>query len=280
MQILTETTNSEAARRRINYSRSFYKGGTTSDNGEGITHSLVWDGNPKRPALYPLNSLKGSKQNIYLSHVITDEFLAHVDFSQVPPFNNAVIFSRPCSTVTFTLDFGVFNEWLRIVTPDGDAPSGYVSPPDTLQQNFGNLELEIKQVHVAYNQFSLNQKFLDLYISTILAYKISNLNQQSVEMHQIASPLKADSTNWSTILYNIAVPERIFMVFVSKKNRNEPKANPDFYSNLGVTKLSFNVLSSGQNRFNQNRTTSFLHGEKVVCTKTSEYTNLNVNEKY
>ena len=92
---------------------------------------------------------------------MTDEFMTHVDLSHVALFNSAAIFSRPCSTVSFTLDFGVFSEWLHIVVPDGTEPGGVVPTTDALLPNFANLEMDIKQVHVSYNQFSLNQKLLN-----------------------------------------------------------------------------------------------------------------------
>lgn len=281
MQLITQTTDRQAVSRRIKYARCYFEGESTADNNDSKSHSHKW--NESTVELYDLANLPSdaSKQNSYLCHAIKDEFLVHVDLSQVPPFNSAKIYSRPLSTIELNLDFGVFNDWLRIIVPDGVMPTGYSPPTDRLTSNFSNLEMDVKQVHVNYNQFALNKILLDYYINKTVSNQWSNINQQSVEMHQVAAPVKKDSTNWSAILYNLIVPDRLFLVFRTLKNRNDSGGNPNFYSNLGVTELSFNMLNTVQNRFNQNRTTSYSRkGDDVVCTTSESYDALNVNKKY
>ena len=282
MTILSETTNVEAAERRIKFSRNYFEGETLKQNAQAQTRSHKWPVSKSDPiVLYPLNAIPttASRQNTELAHAITDEFWCHLDLSKTPPFNNAVIYSRPCSKVSFTLDLGTFSEWLRIVNPDGSEPKDYKLPDDHLQPNFANLELDIKGMHVSYTQFALHPQLLTMYKNMTYNDKISNQSQQSVEIKKVANPVLKSSTTWSYTMQNVIVPERLFITFVCEDNRKEPHGNSMFYSNLGVTKLTFQLLNSSQNRYNQSRKTSFNTGTNVVIDS-ADYEKLSQNEKY
>ena len=283
MTILSETVNVEAAERRIRFSRNYFEGETKARNAAGTTGSHKWPATKSgQIELHPLDSIPktASRQNTELAHAITDEFWCHLDLSKTPPFNNAVIYSRPCSKVSFTLDFGTFSEWLRIVEPDGTKPKDYTTPIDHLQPNFSNLELDINGIHVSYTQFALHPELLNMYQKMTYNDKISNQSQQSVEIKKVANPLIQGNSSWSYTIQNVIVPERLFITFVCKDNRKAPNGNPMFYSNLGVTKLTFQLLSSTQNRYNQSRKTSFNTDGTNVVTTTAEYEKLSQKEKY
>ena len=283
MTILSETTNVEAAERRIRFSRNYFEGETVTQNGAAQTRSHKWPNTESgQIELYPLNNIPetASRQNTELAHTITDEFWCHLDLSKTPPFNHAVIYSRPCSKVSFTLDFGTFSEWLRIVNPDGTKPEKYKAPDDQLQVNFANLELDIRGVHVSYTQFALHPQLLTMYKNMTYNDKISNQSQQSVEIKKVANPLQKGNTTWSYTMQNVIVPERLFITFVCENNRKQPHGNPMFYSNLGITKLTFQLLSSTQNRYNQSRKTSFNTDGTNVVIRSVDYENLSQNEKY
>ena len=286
MKLLTESMDPLAAKRRQNYSRSFFEQETTANNKAYKTKSHIWkaakSGEKKTVHMYELNDPGSSYQNTYLSHVIKEPFQFRLDLTQVAPFNSAILFSRPCSEFSLNLEFAKFSEWLRIGSPDG-SPSPQVIGPgtvgDSLQENFSNLEFHIKEVSVSYTQFAPNKALLDYYIEKTSSNSFSNLPQQVTEIYQIASPVPNGSYEWSTVLTNIIVPEHMFIYFQTEDNKNKIKGNPFHYSNVGVSEISFNVLSTSENRFNQHRTSCF-GTEKTICTTSNAYTALSLNETY
>ena len=107
----------------------------------------------------------------------------------------------------------------------------------------------------------------------------SNIPQQVEELHYAPSPVSKGSRNWSVLLNNIIVPERIFIVFQSDDNKNKVNGNPFYYENLGVSEISFNVLSTSENRYNQYRTSSFGTSDTIVRTS-EEYAALDLNQRF
>ena len=287
IRLLTETTDHYAESRRINYSRSFFEKEKTSDNRSNKTHSHKWvtEGSGASaktvPKIYTLNEANSSYQNTYLSTVIKKPFQFRLDLSHVPPFNNAVVYSRPLETIILKLEFCKFSEWLRLAEPDGTPPPTLHknSPTSTLQGDFGNLELDIQTVTVSYSQFSLNQALLDQYIKHTVSNTFSNIPSQVVELHYAPNTLTKGSRDWSVLLNNIIIPERVFIIFQTDANKNRIKGNSFYYDNLGVKEMSFHVLSTSENRFNQHRMSSF--GTQGTIVKSSEeYAALDLNEKY
>ena len=281
MKILTETTDKLASKRREKYSRSFFEMEKTNDNKEHKTHSHVWKevSSKKVIKIYDIGADNSSYQNTYLSKTIKEGFQFHLDFSQVPPFNSAILYSRPCESITLNLEFCKYNDWLRICTPDGTAPPPQAANKNGLQPNFSNLELDITQITISFSQFALNQALLDYYIKKTTSDTFSNIPQQIVELHQIAAPVNKNSRSWSVVLNNIIIPERLFIYFQSDSNRNKPDGNPFFYHNLGVSQISFNVLSTSLNRYNKERKTWF-GTDDTICTKSEDYEALGLNEKF
>ena len=291
LKLLTESTDRLARLRRINYSRSFFETEKTADNIANKTHSHKWvtEGANKVIKIYDLGDKTGSSsyQNTYLSTVIKKAFQFRLDLSNVPPFNSAIVYSRPLESIVLSLEFCKFSDWLRIAVADGEPPQP--TPPtfidyngassSLLQQDLSNLELDIKNITVSYSQFALNQALLDQYIKHTVSNSFSNIPYQVTEAHYPSSPLTKGSRNWSVLLNNIIVPERIYIYFQTDANKNKVPGNPFYYSNLGVKEISFNVLSTSENRFNQHRTSSFGTTETIVRTS-EEYTRLNLNEKY
>ena len=283
MKILTETMDPLAAKRRENYSRSFFEPETTDNNKNYKTKSHSWKvvspATKKTLNIYELNEQGSSYQNTYLSHVIKDAFQFRLDLSQVPPFNSAVLFSRPCENIALNLEFCKFSDWLRICIPDGKPDGPRTLNSDALQSNFSNLEFDIKEVSVSYAQFALNTALLDYYIQKTTSNTFSNIPQQVTEIYQIASPVPQNSYEWSTVLTNIIVPERLFIIFQTEDNKNKIKGNPFHYSNVGVSEISFNVLSTSENRFNQHLTSCF-GTDKTICSTSESYDVLTLNETY
>ena len=277
---LSQTLDAQAVNRRKKH-RLYFEGETVTNNKLGKTRSHKWDPSAVgKIKLYPLDNTPtaASKQNVTLAHTLKEPFMCPLDLTQTPPFNSAVIYSRPCSRITFTLDFGMFSEWLRIATPDGVKPTDYVAPNGVLQSNFSNLQMEIRGVYVSYTQFSLHNKLLEKYKNATIAERISNQSQQTVEIHKVTSPLQASYTSWSHMLFNIIVPERLYITFVSKQNKNN--GNPMFFQNLGVTKILFQVLSSSSNRYNQSRKSAFNIDNDCAVSTTAQYRALKLNEKF
>ena len=286
LRLLTETTEKSARLRRINYSRSFFEQEKTVDNIGSKTHSHKWvaQNGGKVIQIYNLGDEDSSYQNTYLSKVIEDAFQFRLDLSNVPPFNSAIVYSRPLETIVLSLEFCKFSEWLRIATPDGTPPVLPSTPSGSgvtsvLQKDLSNLELDIKNVTVSYSQFALNQALLDQYIKHTVSNSFSNIPYQVTEAHYPSSPLKKGSRNWSVLLNNIIVPERIYIYFQTDANKNKVPGNPFYYSNLGVKEISFNVLSTSENRYNQHRTSSFGTPDTIVTTSEA-YALLDLNKKY
>ena len=206
----------------------------------------------------------------------------------MPPFDSTIVYSRPLESIVLGLEFCKFSEWLRIGVPDGEGPShsstpiiDYTGPSSftPLNKDLSNLELDIQNITVSYSQFALNQDLLDQYIKSTVSNSFSNIPHQVVEAHYPSTPLKQGSRNWSVLLNNIIVPERIFIYFLTDANKNTVNGNSFYYSNLGVKEISFNVLSTSDNRFNQRRTSSF--GTTPTIVRTSEaYGHLDPNQKY
>ena len=289
LRLLTETTEKWARLRRIKYSRSFFEKEKTSDNRANKTHSHKWvtegagQAAKKVPKIYTLEETDSSYQNTYLSTVIKKPFQFRLDLTNVPPFNNAVVYSRPLESVVLSLEFCKFSEWLRLAVPDGTPPTPSLLnknlPTSTLQPNFGNLELDVKAVTVSYSQFSLNQSLLDQYIKHTVSNSFSNIPSQVVELHYAPNQLAKGSRDWSVLLNNIIIPERVFIYFQTDANKNRIDGNSFYYENLGVREMSFNVLSTSENRFNQHRMSSFGTRETIVRSS-EEYDALDLNEKY
>ena len=205
----------------------------------------------------------------------------------MPPFNSAIVYSRPLESIVLGLEFCKFSEWLRIGVPDGEGPPGSTPIIDytgggpssftKLNKDLSNLELDIQNITVSYSQFALNQALLDQYIKSTVSNSFSNIPYQVVEAHYPSTPLKQGSRNWSVLLNNIIVPERIFIYFLTDDNKNKVDGNSFYYSNLGVKEISFNVLSTSDNRFNQHRFSSF--GATPTIVRTSEqYATLSPNQ--
>jgi hypothetical protein len=75
------------------------------------------------------------------------------------------------------------------------------------------------------------------------------------------------------------VPDKIFLVFVSKENRTSPKGNPYFFSNIGITEIIFRVNNSSENRYNQERRSAFQPVDAEICRSTKEYNDLSSDSK-
>jgi hypothetical protein len=282
MSLITDTTDVQAAECRKRFSRMFFEGETVANNKSGKigSHKWVETRGQKTPAIYSKTESGGSKQNRFLALAAKDEFYCHFNLSQVPPFNAAVVYSRPCSNIAFALDFGKFSEWLRIVTPDGDGPATpYVQPKDSLAHNFSNLRLRLKEVIYYIPQFRLNNLLLKRYKDLTVHGKASVLNQQSIQILNIANPIPKGSTTWSYHMQGKIVPDKIFFIFVSKENRTAAKGNPFFFSNLGITEIIFRVNNSSENRFNQIRKSAFQPVDTEVCRSTAEYNALSSDNK-
>ena len=166
---LSQTVDAQSVNRRKKQ-RLYFEGETVANNKQGRTRSHKWDPSAVgKIKIYSLDNTPAaaSKQNVILAHTLKSPFMCPLDLTQTPLFNSAVIYSRPCSRITFTLDFGMFSEWLRIATPDGNKPADYSTAPDgVLQSNFSNLQMEIRGVYVSYTQFSLHNKLLEKYKNT------------------------------------------------------------------------------------------------------------------
>ena len=283
LRLLTETTDIEARKRREIYSRSFFELEKTRDNRANKTHSHYWakNGDTKEAKIYDPDGKNkaASRQNAYLSKVITDAFQFHLDLNHVAPFNTAVVYSRPLESVVLTLEFCKFHEWLRIAVPDGEAPVPIPRPSDRLQSDLSNLEFDIKMVTISYAQFALHPALLDQYIEHTVSNRFCNIPTQVVEVHNAPTPLAKGIRYWSVLLNNIIVPEKIFIYFQSDANKNKVNGNPFYYENLGVREITLNVLSSSENRYNQRRTSSFGTAETIVRTS-EEYQALDLNQKF
>ena len=123
----------------------------------------------------------------------------------MPPFNSAIVYSRPLESIVLGLEFCKFSEWLRIAVPDGTPPQGSTSIIDytssssstTLNKDLSNLELDIQNITVSYSQFALNQALLDQYIKSTVSNSFSNIPHQVVEAHYPSTLLKLGSRNCS-----------------------------------------------------------------------------------
>ena len=282
LKLLTESIDPLAGERRQNYSRAFFETEKTMDNRASKTHSHYWttEGGKKKIKIYDLEASGSSKQNTYLSSIVKDSFQFRLDLSHVPPFNSAVVYSRPLESVVLSLEFAKFYEWLRICVPDGTGGvEGDTPKSNALKSDLSNLEFDIKMVTISYVQFALNQALLDQYIKLTVSNNFSNIPSQVVEMHYAPTPVAKGSRNWSVLLTNIIIPERIFIYFQTDANKNKVGGNPFYYDNLGVNEISFNVLSTSDNRYNQVRTSSFGTNDTIVRTS-EEYSSLDLNKKY
>ena len=281
LKLLTETIDPLAADRRKNSNRSFFETEKTADNREKKTHSHYWvdEGGKKKIKMYELGAANSSEQNTYLSTVIKDAFQFRLDLTHVPPFNSAVVYSRPLENVVLGLEFCRFFDWLRIGVPDGVPPTDPDPRTDKLKPDLSNLEMDLLMVTVSYAQFSLNQALLDQYIERTIANSFCNIPSQVVEIFNAPNPITKGSRNYSVLINNIIVPERMFIIFQTDSNKNKVGGNPLYYENLGVSEISFHVLSTSDNRFNQIRTTSFGTADTIVRT-TEEYAALDLNKKY
>ena len=291
LRLLTETTDPGARKRRENYSRSFFEPERTRDNRANKTHSHRWvtssemsgasneGGGKKTVKIYDPDAKGASRQNAYLSKVITDAFQFHLDLDHVAPFNTAVVYSRPLESVVLTLEFCKFHEWLRIGVPDGEAPDPVPRPSDRLQSDLSNLEFDIKMVTISYAQFSLHPALLDQYVEHTVSNRFCNIPTQVVEVHNAPTPLTKGIRYWSVLLNNIIVPERIYVYFQSDANKNKVNGNPFYYENLGVNEITLNVLSTSENRYNQRRTSSLGTPDTIVRTS-EQYQALDLNKRF
>ena len=131
LSLITEKIDTvEEKNRRIRHSRTFFEGQKTADNRAGLTHSHIWvdkpalsdQQNPDPPVVNEKiiriktknDAGKFSAQNTTLSNAVMDKFLFHLDLSHIPPFNQSVVYSRPCAEIILNLEFADFSDWLRV----------------------------------------------------------------------------------------------------------------------------------------------------------------------
>ena len=284
MTLVSDTTDVQARECRKRWSRTFFEGETREKNLSGKVGSHHWVADKQgklKPKIYDEGETHSSPQNQFLAEAAKDEFYVHFNLSQVPPFNSAVIYSRPCSTISFALDFGKFSDWLRIITPDGTAPAkgDYHQPEGSLTANFSNLRLILKEVTHHIPQFRLSNLLLKKYSDLTAQGKASCLNQQSIQILNIANPIPTGATTWSYHMAGKIVPDKLYLVFVSKRNKTSSKGNPYFFSNLGITEILFHVNNSSENRYNQERRSAFQPIDSEICRTTKEYRELSSNHK-
>ena len=131
-----------------------------------------------------------------------------------------------------------------------------------------------------YSQVTLNDSLLDLYFKKSAQGTISNIPSTVIDYHFNPNPWPKNVNIWSMLIQNIVVPERIFIVFQTEKNRSSSKGNSFYYENMGLTEINFSVMSVSQNRYNQKRTSAFSKDEKLVVKSSEAYESLTENEKF
>ena len=116
LSLITESIDRESKNRRIKRSRTFFEGQKTADNRGGLTHSHIWSDKANVKTIKFKSKADGtfSVQNSTLAKAITNKFIFHVDLSNIPPFNQGAVYSRPCSELYLNLEFCNFSDWLRV----------------------------------------------------------------------------------------------------------------------------------------------------------------------
>ena len=103
----------------MRYSRTFFEGEKTSDNKTSKTHSHIWkkaEGESKKTPHVKTkdDAAPRSAQNITLAKAILETFQFHLDLNVIEPFNQGIIYSRPCEQIYLNLEFCNFADWLRV----------------------------------------------------------------------------------------------------------------------------------------------------------------------
>ena len=272
--LLTKPKNREASQDKdILEHLSFFETETCDDNKDGKTHSHKFVGADDAGFL-DLTDAGASKQNIYLSKILTKKFVVKLDLENLAPFDINRLHTRPTRALDLQLEFSNFSDWLRLVkTPDGTA---HTCLPDA--SIFQKLVLSIAEIKFNLTQVVLNDALYNSYLEKMNQNKLANLPHSVVDLNHLSNSIRENSNDFSFTLFNQIIADKYLFVFRNNKNLNDVEGNIFFFSNVLCKEIHFTVQGSSQNRYQQHRTSSWVSNDNIVRT-IGEFNALDENKK-
>ena len=272
LDLATRSNDKAMKKVRIQDQQEYFEEETVADNSTGKTHSHKYKDNTVE--FYDPGDANSSAQNTNLALQLKDEFVCKVRLSNIAPFDIGKIYTRPLTHLDLSLEICALHEWLRLVCPDGTA--GSVVPSVNI---FSSIVLQITGVKFSYTQVALNDKLFDLYFKATAMGKISSTSHSLVDYHPLTNPIPKASNSWTYTIYNTTIPDRFLFLFHTAKNLLKADGNYYFFSNPAMTSMQLRVTGTSINRYNQNRTTSWISDKDIIVSSKAEYDQLKINQK-